>query len=376
MKKIFLLFSFLYLAVLLQAQTPTGPYVLSGVVNDTTDEPIPGVAVYLDGTSIYAVTNASGEFRLSLRAVINAPLILDHILYDQIVVQEPFKFMPDRFVMTEKAHQMEPVVLEKVLFSREQMLEAFRVNFLGKTRAGETCRIENEEDIRLTYNVEEKTLNAYCDVPIRIHNEYLAYDISFNLNSFRMVVSENNLRSPTSLVVDFTGTSFFQDLALGNSRMRRRREEVYRHSLSYFMKNLVNGTVEDIDFEWAIPEYEVMGFREKIDFSGYTVREQPAPFFDVRTENDMKVIELMSEPVEMALEEKMPKKTVYQEIVIQELTMGQRLGFNRSALYFMTNRYWMDSYGNIAPISDLYVKGYLAEKRIGDSLPSDFELRK
>jgi hypothetical protein len=376
MKKILLFLFLLILNNFLQAQSPAGNYVLSGKIYDATHAPIPGVAVYLDGTSIHVITNASGEFRLSLQAVINTRLILHHISYEQIVIPEPFKTMPSRFVMTEKANQIEPVVFEQVLFSRQQMLEAFRIHFLGATQAGKSCRIDNEDDIRLVYNLTEKTLNAYCDVPIRIHNEYLAYDISFNLASFKMVVSENNLQSPTSLAVNFTGTSFFQDLAIGNRRMRRRREDAYRHSLSYFMQNLINNTIEDTDFEWAIPIYEDDEASGESRLAENIIKEEPALFFNIGVENDMKVIELTSEPVRRALGEKMPEETIYEEIVIQELTPDREWGFNRSALYFLKNRYWIDGYGNIAPISDIYVEGYLAEKRMGDILPSDFELRK
>jgi len=63
--------------------------------------------------------------------------------------------------------------------------------FLGTSANASKCTIENIEDIFLTYFKSTKTLEAYCDKPLLIHNRGLGYNIKYFLDEFKS--SQNNM---------------------------------------------------------------------------------------------------------------------------------------------------------------------------------------
>ena len=61
------------------------------------------------------------------------------------------------------------------------MMALFRNQFLGTTRAGSKCTIENEDEIYFSYDNDKFVLIAYADKPLIINNPYLGYKVYFDL---------------------------------------------------------------------------------------------------------------------------------------------------------------------------------------------------
>lgn len=59
------------------------------ILDSQTREPLMGVGVYLSGTSIGVVSNASGEYSIQYDEAINAPLVFAYLGYEKIQIVDP-----------------------------------------------------------------------------------------------------------------------------------------------------------------------------------------------------------------------------------------------------------------------------------------------
>lgn len=311
------------------------------------------VAVYLDGTSIYTVTNDEGVFRLSPREHINTQLVFSHVGYRSFIVENPFSGVPDKIYLEEKPYEIENIVVEPVPFSRQELLRVFRESFLGKTRSGRSCRIENEDDIQFSYNRLEKRVWAYSDVPLRIRNRYLGYDLLFNLMHFQINLSSHLYLSGPSNVTTYYGTSSYQDRQPGNKRYQRRREEVHSVSVEAFYKDLAYRSLRGTEF---------IVLKDKIpldlDSASITITDTLS----------MKKITIGTQPKEEQLN---PHYSVEAYLALQ-IAHKSELQAGASPLLFLNNEYVIDSYGRIDKAFDVMIGGAIGERGVGGMLPLDF----
>src|SRR5690606_40536723 len=78
----------------------------------------------------------------------------------------------DLVTLKEDTIKMEELVISgETVFSRKEMLAVFREQFLGKTKAGNSCKILNEDDIRLYYEIATNTLRAERSEERRVGKE-------------------------------------------------------------------------------------------------------------------------------------------------------------------------------------------------------------
>ena len=144
-----IIFNIIFCSLLysLQAQT------IEGVVYDTkTKETITGVAIYFDGTSIITTSDSDGKFRLSVESKINASLVFSHLSYELLTIERPFEHSENKFYLNEKVNTLNEVRVVADRYSRTEKMKAFKEQFLGKSEAGKSCVIINEDDIDLKYD--------------------------------------------------------------------------------------------------------------------------------------------------------------------------------------------------------------------------------
>ena len=348
MKKTLLLVLFSIINIGAQAQTWRGK-----VLDQGTKEPIPGVAVYLDGTSTYTITDAEGTFELSPKGYINSQLVFSHLSYRTFTVEKPFTDVPSTVYMEEKAMDMEEIVVEPVPFSRRELLRFFRENFLGDTRAGRSCEIENEDDIKFGFSTLQRKLWAYSDVPLRIRNRYLGYEILFNLMEFQVSLGSVTLLTTNGNITMYYGTSSYNDLAPGNSRYQQRRNEVYEQSMTAFFRELAYESLAGSDF---------LVFKEKMPLSFVAM---PITVTDAGT---VKKITIQANPEQVQLNRS------YKTDVFLTLGLGNRkdIDAGTSTVYFLSDEYLVDPYGNIDKVMEVLTMGSLGGSRVGEMLPLDF----
>jgi hypothetical protein len=105
---------------------------------------VPHANVYLEGMSIFTMTDSTGWFILNIPEGINASLVISHIAYEKMVIPSPFAGLPDTLSPETKLFMLGEVVVEKEKFTRAQRLKAFRRQFLGSSHNASSCMIENE----------------------------------------------------------------------------------------------------------------------------------------------------------------------------------------------------------------------------------------
>lgn len=200
---------------------------VSGVVFDENQVALPGVSVYLDGTSVGVLTDEQGRFELSVKNRINTNLIISFIGFETVAIENPFAKRRYEIHLQPKATQLREVVIGNEGFSREAKLKAFRYHFLGNTKAGRACKILNEEDIYLKYDSKTKTLTAGSDAPLRIENPYLGYEVSFNLMEFWIEFPTKTIKPESASGSFYAGTTVYREIPGDQTKYAEHRSKSY-----------------------------------------------------------------------------------------------------------------------------------------------------
>ena len=355
MKKSIISIISLLLCSQLNAQILTG-----NVYDEVTKKPISEVLVYLDGTSIYTLTDTTGKFELKVNQIINAQLILSHVAYKTITVANPFQKMPDSFYMTEQITTMQEVQISADRFTRAQKLQAFREQFLGRNNAGKSCKILNEEDIHFSYDLDSQTLTASADKPLEIINDFLGYKIVCNLVDFKIQFAdwhrlENEYVNQTYYAVNTS----FMDLKPNDRKIKRRRDEVYLHSPNYFFKNFSNNTLKQS--------------RHTISNGGFQIN--PANYFTITDTLSMTLIQIKPNAhLSTNTINRTNTGTGFNTPLFGIIDVLNENGNKkeRSTIYLYTSEFLVDQYGNVDKFDKLFFAGYMGNFRVGDMLPLEY----
>ena len=335
---------------------------LTGVVYDkATKQPVYGVNVYLDGTSIGVATDNSGKYTLLVKQLINTKLVFRHIAYQTFIIEDPFVHLPDTIYMEERLTTLSEITVQADRFSRRQKIRAFREQFLGLTEAGRSCRIVNEDDIQISFNMATKTLRASSDKPIEVVNNYLGYRILFELVEFRAGYTSVTLNPTRCQNVYYAVTTSFTDLNPDNRRVKSRRDETFEASSRNFFKSLAY----DPFFSSDTTENPVFWVYERgagqIDFDSY---------FTINDTLSIKAIHIPDGIIE---------KDNFDDSLLR-INVSQRNNnypdnrYSRyySTISFSTNTLLVDRYGNINQFDKVFFGGYMGLSRAGDMLPMDY----
>ncbi len=346
MRNVFVLILLWILSVCLQAQTLSG-----SVYDSSTKQPINKVSVFLDGTLIQTVTDEKGRFELSVDKEINTSLVLYHVSYYPVKISNPFNENLNGISMKERVYILNEVVVEAEQFTRAQKMDVFRKQFLGETKAGKSCRIVNEDDIELVYDLNLKRLSASSERPLIILNNYLKYRILFSLDEFWVQYSmEKTLEQDYIRQSLFAGTSLFIDLDSTSAQIKKRRDDIYKHTYPYFFRNFANHTLDQTG-------YLVFNNNFPVD---------PSSFFTIKDTLSLKQVQLI--PDTDICKKQLGSPDAFGII---DLLYNKKI---RSAIYFYTESFMVDSYGNINNLDKVIFSGALGKNRAGDILPLNYEL--
>ena len=373
---------------------------LTGIVCDkATKQPISGVYAYLDGTQIVDVTSNFGQFTLPVRQMINTNLVLRHIAYQTIIIEDPFAYLPDTIYLEERPNTLGEITVRADRFSRQQKMRAFREQFLGMTQAGSSCRILNEDDIQLTFNLSTNTLFASSDKPIEVANSYLGYRVLFTLNDFWVKYSGVTLNYNRAQSSYYNVNTVFTDLRPNDERTKRRRDNVYEESSRNFFKSLANGSLlgpdtlrspfliykDEVPIDYFILKDTLSIF--KIYKDG--VQINPRSYFIIKDTLSQKMIHIPDSKIEKGN----PDNSLFRISILHREKVGEMdyrqrnlsgsssaiilLTDDRQNIYsrisFFTNTLLIDQYGNIDKVDKVFFAGFMGRRRAGDMLPIDYE---
>jgi len=337
----------------------TSAQILTGIVYDkATKLPVPGVYVYLNGTSFTDATTNSGRYTLSVKQAINTRLVFSHLAYETIIIEDPFMKLPDTIYIEERLNLLSEVTVQSDPFSRKQKMKAFREQFLGQTPAGKSCKILNEDDIHVCFNIALKTLSASSDQPIEIINEYLGYRITFMLADFSAEYLNVTLNPNRIWKAYYLGTSSYEDLAPDDKKITRRRDNTYEVSSQNFFKNLAYDPLFDVD---SLKKHT---FRI---YNRYDRETSVSSVFLIKDTLSLKIIHIAGDN-----ENTNPDNPLLW-ITVSNRNSEYPASLFYSRISFFTDALLVDKYGNIDQIDKVVFSGQMGFSRAGDMLPLNYE---
>ncbi|GHT67947.1 hypothetical protein AGMMS50239_32050 [Bacteroidia bacterium] len=343
------------------------------MVDAKTKEPLINASVYLNGTTIGNVTDAEGRFELFPKEHIFAQLIISYTGYEKTVIENPFEFMPDTIFLKESDNTLNEVVVKggKARFTEKQKRKAFREQFLGMSKGGKSCKILNEDSIRLIYDPEANELHAYCNVPVEVENPYLGYRIRWELIDFTLVLNHRKSLYHGNLKhISVIGTASFTDLEPDNDKVNKRREDDYKLSKNRFFKLLANGELEGSNIHLIQVGKDGKGFGASCHYGNWF--NVPNNYTD---ENNVKDIAVNKYATRNAAGE----VSVIVIISLRHITdirgsflMKTYYIDSHSKFNFLADTFKVDMYGNTNLTKDFYILGDMGNMRLGDQLPTDY----
>lgn len=226
------LFFFILLANTIAAQTITGT-----VVNEN-EKPLTEVSVYVDGSSISAITDAEGVFSIPLSKFRLGNLVIKKEGYETVIY--PFKtdeIKKLKVILTREAAIEEIKLLHYTDKIYNKYIQKFINQFIGYDP---NVKIKNQKDLIFAYDTPNKTLNAKAKKTLIIENKNLGYILEYNLMSFSY---NENLGMLT-----YTGTTFFKEMN-GSEKQKldwkANRLNSFYGSPMHFFRSAYNNKVTD-----------------------------------------------------------------------------------------------------------------------------------
>lgn len=322
----------------------THAQVIKGIVYDENNQTIAGAEVYLDGTSIWTTSNDAGVYELRVGQKVNTPLVIHYMGYaDQSIANAFDQDFITTYLVPKETKLNEVKIVSDGLFSRKDKLKVFREQFLGTTKAGKSCRILNEDDIRFFYDTKTNQLVAYSDEPVRFRNEWLGYEVEFSLQEFYIDFRYKSISSKDVIAWMIVGTTFYKDLATPDKSYAQARSESYDGSQMQFYRKLIHKQLDKTNFQ--------LYKRGKLcNVDDYFKIEQHDGFYDITVSNP---ILKRGEPF------------------LQSFTLDHRTKKD-SYVVFTTPTFSIDGFGNSDSFRQIDFRGEMSKNRAGDLLPWDY----
>lgn len=353
----FLLFLFSYSSLFSQ--------VLEGTIFDKlTEKPLQAATVYLDGTTISTITDENGYFKINGNGNNQSALIISFVGYITIRIDNPFQYKKIKSFLEEDSISMDEVFIGKSIFTRKSMLKAFREHFLGSSKAGLSCKIENEDDITLFFDTQTNTLSATARNPLKIKNSYLGYEVVFDVADFYLEYSKPKLDNHYLKQSAFSGTSFYKNISKPNKSDKKRMES-FLGSAVHLMMTIANESWEKEKFALFVDKFQT----------------DPKIYFKVEDTLNVKKVTLIKEPIVNKPVYKIMTNVDYTKPIQPEIIgyEDKKVNFNilydgkkQSSADFFKKEFIVDENGNYSPVYVAMFGGYLGSQKLGDMLPSDY----
>lgn len=355
----FLLFLFLLVNFTVQSQ------IIEGTILDSkSKETLPGATVYLDGTTISTITDLNGNFSINTKSN-NATLVVSFVGYSTYRLDNPLQYVDKKVkvMLVEESISLEEVVIGKGPFSRKQMMRVFRTEFLGESKAGKSCKILNEDDIVLYFDVSNNTLNVSARNPLKIINKHLEYEVNFDLEELIVHYNYKSLSKFNQIKSFFSGTTFYKDLSKNNKADKKRRETFYG-SATHFAHTLANEAWEKEDIQLFVDSWPA----------------NPKDYFKVTDTLGIKKVTLIKEPLKeiknFTLDKKPSNAVTYTNNgKIKLVKTNFNILYNKkhqSILEFTNKVIYVDNSGHYFPVYGIIYGGYIGSLKAGDILPIDY----
>ncbi|HPE76394.1 MAG TPA: carboxypeptidase-like regulatory domain-containing protein [Draconibacterium sp.] len=332
MRKFFLLITFLNFQIIAYNQ------VISGTIMDSkTDSTICFATIYFNGTFVGTSSDINGNFKLDISKNASMTLTVSSVGYYSVTLTDYLTDKPLIVYLEPKIFEINDVFVsaKSLAGKRKANLRLFKNEFLGRTANARSCEIINENDITFNYDSDRDTLKAFALKPIIIYNKALGYKITYYLDKFEYYRKSKSFNYIGNIV-------FNEDLSTNDTDKKlyeKGRKNSYFGSRMHFLRAL-----------WL----------NELESSGFAIKNSD----NINLNYDSIVINEFSN---LNIEQTMFNKLIASSFKLYIYYNSEISGivFRKPKVYFDETGYY-DSTG-------ITWLGDFAEKRIGDTLPLNYE---
>lgn len=308
--------------------------------------PLVEANIYFDGTTIKTTSDKNGNFTLNFDAEAKNILVISFMGYQTEYISN-FDIDKELIIyLSLKENILKEVVIQKDKFTRKQKLQLFREQFLGLTTNGKLAKIKNEEDIYFKYDKKNYTLKAYSDNPLIILNPSLGYKIEYDLVRFEVAFSRFKIDSYYAIKSYYCGFSRFEEISNSNEIVLKRVKAFHSSEINFF-RNLKDNILRKGQFVLKENNHNV------------TAKD----CFKMYEEKDCIKIEVISKQKDL--------KNL-NCVASYDVIYGKN---EYSNITFKTKTFNIYKYGNYSNIDNIILTGKFAEKRMGDMVPLNFNMK-
>jgi len=239
------------------AQNPLRGKVLAG----DTRQPVIAASVFLNNTSIGAVTNDQGEFTIQKVPAGRFDLIISSFGYAtaKVTINPGENNTVLEILLRPAAEELKEVIVEPYEKDGwETWGSIFLDNFIGTSLFAADCRIINKEALKFRFSKKRNMLRVSADERLVIENRALGYIIKYDLTRFEYDVSDRTFL--------YQGYPFFEEMRSDKkntlTRWARNRQDAYDGSIMHFMRALFHRNLVNEKFE--IRKIIVLSQEEKV----------------------------------------------------------------------------------------------------------------
>ena len=223
--------------------------VIKGTIRDQNSGFIIDYAnVYFNGTFVGTYSDQNGYFELDISGNLSMPLTISALGYYSIILTDISTDKLLLIYLKPKVFELDEVYIfenaSENAKTRKARIEVFKNEFLGTTSNAKKCKILNENDIRIIYNVDDKTLRAFSLKPIIVDNDALGYKITYYLDKFEFCIKNSSLL--------LTGNYIFQEnksnRKMQEKRFENKRWSAYLGSRMHFFRVLWENELDSAGF--------------------------------------------------------------------------------------------------------------------------------
>ncbi|MES2795001.1 MAG: carboxypeptidase-like regulatory domain-containing protein [Bacteroidota bacterium] len=341
MIKSLLIFTLLLASYLGSSQSK---YSISGIVlDDKSKTELPFVNVFLEGTTIGTQTDLNGKFSLSKIPKGSYKLVASMVGYLPYI-QDLTNNNENLSVSISLKEDVKYLSEVKVTTGRdklwERQMKSFEKEFLGTDFNRKNVKILNKEVVDFTE--ENGKLIAKASQPIVIENKVLGYKYTYILQNFEK--DKNRLAYKGLGRYELLDTS---DAKL-STKYEKNRAQAYKGSLKHYLRSFLNGNLDELGYRNYYLNKEIENAN-----SG-------AIRYPIIPKNSVFATEI---PNQYLLILDCPLLVYYDQTYPTQISELKQLG-----------NILVNGEGDLVDPYTVQINGDMANKRIGKTLPFDYEL--
>lgn len=345
--------------------TAQSNYIISGkVLIDETGLPLQGASVFAQNTTLGTVTDAEGNFRLSLPGG-GYDLVVSFTgrQTDSRRVSGADANESMLFKLKEKQKELEEVAIissNEVKDGWVKYGSFFTENFIGQSANAKQTNIKNPEVLKFVFSKRKNRLKITAKEPLVIENNALGYVLKYELDSF---VHEYN----TNISV-YGGFPKFEEMSSADTAQvhtwKLAREKAYDGSILHFMRSLYDSVLKDDGFEVRFIGKNEKGEDKEIKLS------DAYKALNYAKDDSVHLVEIKPSSPELAILNGFVKPSKEFLNINTSMPRDFILSFlsikHGESFFVEQNGYFYDQ-------NDITINGYWNWAKVADMLPYDFE---